>query len=88
MCRASALDAPAQFLNKPGNVLLTNCGMSTADRIYPLKTDPHRKPDVTSIKCFITTFNTQNQKIASKQQTGQRFQSSTLYARGGCAVNG
>ena len=33
------------YLVKPGNVLLTNCGMSTADRIYPVKTDPHRKPD-------------------------------------------
>ena len=52
MCRASALDAPAQFLKplvKPGNVLLTNCRMSTADRIYLVKTDPHRKPDVIGV---------------------------------------
>ena len=32
---------------KPGNVLLTNCGVSTADHIYLVKTDPHRKPDDT-----------------------------------------
>jgi hypothetical protein len=32
-------------LVKPGNVLLTNCGVSTADRIYPVKSDPRRTPD-------------------------------------------
>jgi hypothetical protein len=57
MCRASATDAPAQFLKsfvKPGNVLLTNCGVSTADRIYPVKSDPHRKPDVIhEIECSL-----------------------------------
>ena len=45
MCRASACDAPVQFLKplvKPGNVLLTNCGVSTADCIYPT---PHQKPE-------------------------------------------
>src|SRR5271168_5350887 len=28
-----------------GNVLLTNCGVSTSDRIYPVKPEPHQKPD-------------------------------------------
>jgi hypothetical protein len=49
MYRASARDARVQFLQplvKFGNALLTNCGVSTADRIYPVKPDPHRKPDL------------------------------------------
>ena len=33
------------ILVKPGNVLLTNCGVSTADRIYPVIPDPRRFPD-------------------------------------------
>jgi len=51
MYRASARDARVQFLQalvKSGNALLTNCGVSTADRIYPVKSDPHRKPDAHS----------------------------------------
>ena len=35
-------------LVKLGNVLLTNCGVSTADRIYLVKPDPGRFPDVSS----------------------------------------
>jgi hypothetical protein len=49
MCRVSARDAQVQFLKplvKSGNVLLTNCGVSIADRIYPVIPEPHRKPDV------------------------------------------
>ena len=43
MCRASAHDARVQFLKllvKPCNVLLTNCGVSTSDCIYPVIPDP------------------------------------------------
>ena len=50
MCRASAPDVSAQFLKllvKPDNVLLANCGMSTADRIYPVIPGPRRFPDAT-----------------------------------------
>ena len=56
MCRASAPDAPAQFLKslvRPGNVLLTNCGVSTADRFYLVKSDPRRKPDVRTPESMI-----------------------------------
>ena len=53
MYRASARDDRVQLLKplvKPGNALLTNCGVSTVDRIYPVKPDPHRKPDVVIVK--------------------------------------
>ena len=49
MCQASASDARVQFLKllvKPGKVLLTNCGISTAYHIYQVKSDPGRFPDV------------------------------------------
>ena len=69
MYRASARDDRVQLLKplvKPGNALLTNCGVSTVDRIYPVKPDPHRKPDVVpssvtplihSLTIYIYTFS-------------------------------
>jgi hypothetical protein len=49
MCGASAPDARVQFLRplvKPGKVLLTNCGISIAYRIYLVMPNPGRFPDV------------------------------------------
>ena len=49
MYGASVHDARVQFLRplvKPGKVLLTNCGVSIAYRIYLVMPDPGRFPDV------------------------------------------
>ena len=52
-------DAQVQFLEpfvKSGNVLLTNCGVSTADRIYLVKPDPGLFPDDQSLQTHFRRY--------------------------------